>query len=116
MDAHLQAREQREKAWPAYADDLSLSRLPELFWTSSEASGEEWLRQYHKWLQHALSRMNHHIHPLVDTATGERRPRSSCTPKGKPGTCKGGFPLEDLLTEVYTRIKLEEKLEGYRNK
>ena len=23
---------------------------------------------------------------------------------------------EDLLTEVYTRIKLEEKLEGYRNK
>ena len=23
---------------------------------------------------------------------------------------------EDLLTEIYTRIKLEEKLEGYRNK
>ena len=23
---------------------------------------------------------------------------------------------EDMLTEVYTRIKLEEKLEGYRNK
>ncbi len=87
VDAHRQARAQVEKAWPAYAEEVSLSRLPQFFWTSREASGEEWLRQYHERLQHALSHMNHHIHPLVnpedDPATGERRSLQSCRPKRK---------------------------------
>ena len=56
--AHERPRAQVEQAWPAYADDLSLSRLPQFFWNSTEASAEEWLQQYHTRLQHALSRMN----------------------------------------------------------
>ena len=55
VDAHRQPRAQVEKAWPAYADDISLSRLPQFFWNSSDATGEEWLREYHTRLQHALS-------------------------------------------------------------
>ena len=39
--AHERSREQVEKAWPAYADDLSLSCLPQFFWNSTEASAEE---------------------------------------------------------------------------
>ena len=31
VDAHRQARAQVEKAWPAYAEDVSLSRLPRFF-------------------------------------------------------------------------------------
>ncbi|MDA8609320.1 hypothetical protein N9L19_00235 [bacterium] len=77
VQAHRQSRSQVEKAWPAYAEGLGLSRLPNLFWDASAASGEKWLRQVQKRLQHSLSRMNHHIHPLVspadDPSTGERR-------------------------------------------
>ena len=112
----LREREGVEQQWPAFADDLSLCRLPAAFRADLDAPAHVWRERFDLRLQHALSRMNHHIHPLVDGAAGERRPLSSCAPKGKPGTFKGGFPLEDLLTEVYTRIKLEEKLEGYRNK
>ena len=43
VDAHRQSRAQVENAWPAYAEDVSLSRLPQFFWISREASGEEWL-------------------------------------------------------------------------
>ena len=39
--AHERSRAQVEKAWPAYADDRSLSRLPQLFWISTKASAEE---------------------------------------------------------------------------
>ena len=89
VDARRQSWAQLEKAWRAYADDLSLSRLPQFFWNSWEASGEEWLRQYHNRLQHALSHMNYHIHPLInpedDPATGERRSLQSCRPKSKKG-------------------------------
>mgnify|MGYP006907235490 CR=1 FL=1 len=89
VDAHRQSRAQLEKAWPAYANDLSLSRLPQFFWTASAASGEEWLRQYPNRSQHALSHMNHHIHPLInpedDPSTGERRSLQSCRPKKKKG-------------------------------
>ena len=35
-------------------------------------------------LQHVLARMNHHIHPLVNTATRERWPLQSCQPKNRP--------------------------------
>ena len=38
--AHERSRAQVEKAWPAYADDLSLSRLPQFFWNSTQASPE----------------------------------------------------------------------------
>ena len=43
--------------------------------------------------------MNHHIHPLADAVSGERRLLSSCRSKSKPNTCKGGFPLESHITE-----------------
>ena len=48
FDAHRQSRGQVDKAWPAYADDFTLARWPQLFWNPSEASGEEWLRQYNQ--------------------------------------------------------------------
>ena len=87
VDAHRRSRAQVEKAWPAYADDRSLSRVPQFFWNSSEASGTEWLRQHNNRLQHALSHMNHHTHPLInhedDPATGERRPLQSCRAKAQ---------------------------------
>ena len=51
-------------------------------------------------LQHVLSHMNHHIHPVVDANTGERRPLKSCQAKNRPKECKAGFPLDNEMTEV----------------
>ena len=116
VGAHRESRSQVEKAWPAYAEDLALSRLPKFFWDASASSGEEWLRQFQNRLQHSLSRMNHHIHPLVnpedDPSTGERRSLQSCRPKSKKGKkndgqfCKSGFPLENELTEILSLIHI----------
>ena len=47
VSAHEEFRGEVEKAWPAYADDLSISRLPQFFWNSAESSPEEWLQEYH---------------------------------------------------------------------
>ena len=52
--------------------------------------------------------MNHHIHPLENAETGERRSLPSCRPKGAghskkakdSNACKGGFPLDQQLTET----------------
>ena len=104
LAAYQRERSRVEKAWPAYAKDPTLSRLPSFFWSARAAPGEEWLRQYGSRLQHALSHMNHHIHPLLDPEgdpeTGERRSLQSCRPKAKKGktgdatqACKSGFPL-----------------------
>ena len=109
IEAHQASRSQVEKAWPAFADDRQLSRLPKFFWDASRSSNEEWLQQFQSRLQHSLGRMNHHIHPLVnpedDPTKGERRSLQSCRPKMKKGKktdgqyCKSGFPLENELTE-----------------
>ena len=63
--AFEQQRERIEQAWPAYAEDPNLSRLPRFFWQGLQASGAERGEQYCQRLQHALAHMNHHIHPLV---------------------------------------------------
>ena len=107
---HRQQRSFLEKTWPAYSKDQSLARLPEFFWTEQLASGEVWKNMYEQRLQHALSCMNHHIHPLVDPnadpMTGERRSLTSCRPKKSKSrnpeartACKGGFPLDHEMTE-----------------
>ena len=57
-----------------------------------------WSRQYNKRLQHSLSRLNHHIHPLVDASTGLRRPLQSCLAKGKQ-VCKAEFPLDNQMID-----------------
>ena len=62
----LAERNEIEKQWPAYSDDLTLSRLPAFFWNRPDAEAWEWKAQYEGRLQHCLSRMNHHIHPLVN--------------------------------------------------
>ena len=80
------------------------------FCVHQDIAGSQWQQMYQTRLQHALSRRNHHIHPLVDALadpeTGERRSLQSCRPKGskrKQGmasqACKAGFPLVHELTE-----------------
>lgn len=68
------------------------------------AEGMEWNHLYMARLQHVLSRMDHHIHPLKnrddDMETGERGPLSSCTTKAKPKLCRGSFPLDDEMTDA----------------
>jgi hypothetical protein len=90
-----------EKAWPAYQKDATLSRLPACFWNacSSECKPAAWEAMYKERLQHTLSHFNHHVHPLINEVTGERRVLSSCRPKTKENTCKSGFPLTTHLTE-----------------
>ena len=64
----------------------------------------EWTRKYKERLQHVMSRMNHHIHPLVNPTTGERRPLRSCIPKGKKTGCRGNFPLDAEMCEEPTLV------------
>ena len=61
--------------------------------------GVRWKQQYDERLQYVQSRMNHHIHPISNPSTGERRPLRSCCKKGAPNVCKGGFPLESEMTD-----------------
>ena len=94
-------RDEIEKAWPAFANDLSLSRLDADLWSDSPGKsishpwgemkcfkeewlreGVEWLHRYHRRLQHTMSRMNHHIHPLNEE-TKVRYVLNSCKPKDK---------------------------------
>ena len=67
---------------------------------------EEWNTQYKNRLQHTLSHMNHHVHPLQikndNVETGDRRPLSSCTTKANPKVCKSDFPLHNQMTTVPT--------------
>ena len=81
-------RDDIEKAWPAYAADPTLSRLPHFFWHGVDATGDEWCTQYADRLQHALSRMNHRIHPRADPSSEERRSLDSCRPKSAAGKGK----------------------------
>ena len=105
-----------ESAWPAFATDMSLCRPPRNlirdFFESSSTSGLRsttdasshaeaamWKGHYERRLQHVLSRMNHHIHPL-NPLTQERKPLKSCCRKDRPNECKGGFPLESECLDV----------------
>ena len=62
--------------------------------------GKRWLALRDDRLQHVLSHMNHHIHPLKEDGTGERRLLAGCKNKSNPNVCKGGFPLDNELTPV----------------
>ena len=61
--------------------------------------GQIWKRQYDERLQYVMAHMNHHIHPVTNVLTGERRPLRSCCKRDAPNVCKGGFPLENEMTE-----------------
>ena len=107
-DKFRKERGKIEKEWPAYAKDTSLCRLPRFFWEASEESGTQWKEAFNDRLQHALSRKNHHIHPLKnpddDPEEGERKSLKACRPKTTKGkkddaqACKAGFPLQNELT------------------
>jgi len=106
-----------ESQWPAYAKDTGLSRAPAYVWDSLKPwaapwltagvsmpgwyiEGQLWQKRRDIRLQHVLSHMNHHIHPMKDVASGERRIPLSCQPKNRPSQCKSGFPLDNELTDT----------------
>ena len=107
-----------EETWPAYAKDKSLSRLTFDLWARTggvtsphffeqdfnvdawRADGATWQSKYNARLQHALLHMNHHVHPLVNAGTGERRVLASCRPKGKGNERKADFPLTTSMTDA----------------
>ena len=118
-------RDYVERSWPAFAKDKSLSRLTLDLWISTEGAtspdlfephfdvaawckdGEEWHAKYNTRLQHALLHMNHHVHPVSNTETGERRVLASCRPKGNGNECKAIFLLDNEMTDVpFTRVRL----------
>lgn len=92
-----------ESAWPAYSSVTKLSRPPafaqsvetgsahELLSDAWLAEGADFRRIFDNRLQYVLGHMNHHIHPVHNPETGERRPLKSCMKKGQPTICKGGF-------------------------
>ena len=111
-------RDYVERSWPAFAKDKSLSRLTLDLWINTEGAtspdlfephfdvaawrkdGEEWHAKYSTRLQHALLHMNHHVHPVSNAETGERRVLASCRPKGKGNECKANCPLDNEMTDV----------------
>ena len=92
VDQFERERDTIEQSWPAFASDASPSRAPawafdlpsvdvQLFGSEWLQEGLAWERQYKERLQHTSSRMNHHIHPICNSETRERRPLASCTTK-----------------------------------
>ena len=53
-----------------------------------EAEGAAWKAKRETRLQHVLSHMNHHVHPLVNAETGERKRRHLASPKAAPTSAK----------------------------
>ena len=117
VDAFNKQRDEIEQAWPAYAQDTTLARPPAYAWESLQKQcphtlekstdfeawkeeGLQWINRSNERLQHVLSHMNHHIHPLKLDGSGERRLLDGCKNKSNPNVCKGGFPLENELTPV----------------
>ena len=119
VEKFSEERKEVEEAWPAYADDRVLSKAPGFVYECSGTSltgtahsspdlgnpawlqdGVAWKKKYDQRLQHVMSRMNHHIHPVSNAVTGERKPLKSCCKKDAPQICKGGFPLESEITDV----------------
>ena len=115
VEAFLEKRAEIEKAWPAYASDTFLCGPPDYAWGSlqptcpralgSDVDMEAWAQDGSSWLakrkdrvQHVLSHMNHHIHPLKDDGSGERKLLAGCKNKNNPNVCKGGFPLDNEMT------------------
>ena len=107
-DASLFRQEQSkiESEWPEYKKEYALCKPPQHMIKSHglcpvdalplnseawKAEGEQWKIFWNTRLQYVMSRMNHHIHPIVNQDTGERRPLHSCCKKGAPKICKGGF-------------------------
>ena len=101
LDEFLQKRDAIEKAWPAFAKDQVLSRAPTYAWEALrydcaqvlhkgadmkawEDDGRRWLTLRNDRLQHVLSHMNHHIHPLKDDGSGKRRLLTGCRSKANP--------------------------------
>ena len=87
LDEFLQKRDAIEKAWPAFANDQVLSRPPTYAWEAVrhecaqalhksadirawKDDGRRWLTLRNDRMQHVLSHMNHHIHPLKDDGSG----------------------------------------------
>jgi len=122
-----------EKAWPAFASDPSLYRLDRDLWAQRPAftipnpwmsircdrerwvlEGKEWIQRFNRRLQHTLSCMNHHIHPL-NAETGERYVLSSCKPKDKKQgkICKHDPPLTQYLCAIVLPRRGDCKPAGY---
>ena len=98
-DASLFRQEQSkiESEWPEYKKEYALCKPPQHMNKSHglcpvdalplnseawKAEGEQWKIFWNTRLQYVMSRMNHHIHPIVNQDTGERRPLHSCCKKG----------------------------------
>ena len=110
-----QERSNIESEWLEYKKEFALCKPPQhenkfhglcpverlpLNSEAWKAEGESWTKSYNMRLQYVMSRMNHHIHPIVNPNTGERRPLHSCCKKGAPNICKGGFPLDNEMTDL----------------
>jgi len=115
VEKFTEERAEIEKAWPAYANDDSLCQVPHFISAVSdsiphlsaatsmedwETEAQHWRQNYKARHQHVMARMNHHIHPLIDEKTGERRVLNSCRAKGAGNVCKSGFPLEAEMSPV----------------
>ena len=115
-DQFQKERADIERAWPAYAEDKSMCQIPAFVSEFAQSSsphlltcsstdewlqeGQEWATKYNVRRQHVMSRMNHHIHPLIDEKSGERKLLSSCKSTRKKEECKSGFPLDLQLSDT----------------
>ena len=117
VEAFERSRVDIEAGWPTYSSDYSLCRAPAYAWDSLRSvppahlaqssslqqwrcEGEQWQQLRNHRAQHVLAHMNHHIHPLVNPDTGERRLLTGCRSKKQPKVCKSGFPLDNQMTDV----------------
>lgn len=116
LDGFNEARKNIEQSGPAFASDYALNRAPSYAWESLrrdvaqilkpgvdlsdwQKEGSRRLTEHDQRLQFVMARMSHHIHPLVDGGSGERRPLSSCFSKGNNKDCKSGFSLHNQMTD-----------------
>ena len=109
-------RDQREEAWPEYAESLELVSMPK--YISLRASpaetlvggetatacqvreGQDWLQAYlTEHVQQIQEMKQHHVHPLQ--ADGTRSLLQHCRRVDDPSKCKGDFPRDGwLLSET----------------
>ena len=87
-----------EYAWESLRHDCPKPLGPGVDMDAWVQDGDVWLGKRHTRVQHVLSHMNHHIHPLKEDGSGERKLLAGCKNKSNPNVCKGGFPLQSEMT------------------
>ena len=103
-------------AWEALRSGCSQVLQQSVDLSTWEMDGRRWLTLRNERLQHVLSHMNHHIHPLKDDGSGERGLLAGCKKRRTAIFARAAFPLmQKLLLFLYLCVDASRRSVAYQS-